>query len=99
MQGAEGGGCETWGGVFRNTRPRRHRSGGTRQDAQGVGHGDGFAPIVDTQFLIDVGRVAFGGTVRDDEALGDFFGTEPLGQQLKNLLLAIGQRLDQGCRW
>lgn len=53
--------------------------------------GDRLLPAVHPKLPVDVGRVAFGRLLGDNELARNLFGAEPLDQQLQNLELTPGQ--------
>ena len=65
------------------------------QQAEADRFGDRLAPATGLELLVDVGYVSFDCLGRDDERLGDLFVAQPLRQERQDLVLAVGQRVDQ----
>jgi hypothetical protein len=65
------------------------------QQVEVLRFGDGRAPRIDLQFLIDVQGVLRDRVRTDEQARGDFFVAQALLQQSEDFKLTLGQRLDQ----
>ena len=66
------------------------------QEAQFLGAYDGLGPVMHAQLAIDAAGVLFDRVEGDDQRLGDVLVRVSLADQVQDLELAIGERINEG---